>query len=189
MTDLTVLTPPAGEALSLVQAKAYLRLGHAGEDGLVTDLIQGANARLEQASGLALVTRALRRTASHWPGGIAGRGARLRPGPVTTLVAVRTVDANDVVTDHTGRFRLECGRMCLRAWSMVPAVPIGGRVEIDFEAGFGAPGAVPEDLVLAVKRLVADAYSQRGLPGSRASADGLPEDVEAILDARRGARI
>ena len=39
MSNLTVITPPAGAALSLAAAKEYLRIGHDGEDGLVAALI------------------------------------------------------------------------------------------------------------------------------------------------------
>ncbi len=186
---LTVISPPAGEALSLAAAKEYLRIGHDGEDGLVADLVRSAQARIEQASGLALVTRTLRRVWTQWPTGIAGRGVLITPGPVTALLSVNVVDADEVYSDHSGRFRLACGRVCLRAWSMVPAVPEGGRVEVDFETGFGAPGAVPEDLVLAVKRTLAEAYAHRGLPGGSVPEGGLPEDVQSILDARRGVRL
>jgi uncharacterized phiE125 gp8 family phage protein len=45
MTELTVISPPAGEALSLAEAKDFLRIGHEGEDSLVTGLIESARAR------------------------------------------------------------------------------------------------------------------------------------------------
>jgi uncharacterized phiE125 gp8 family phage protein len=47
MTNLTVISPPAGEAVSLSQAKAFLRIGHDGEDALVSDLIGQATVRVE----------------------------------------------------------------------------------------------------------------------------------------------
>ncbi len=190
MTDLTVLIPPAGEPVSLSQVKAFLRLGHSGEDGLVADLIASARARLEQEAGLALVTRTLQRVWTCWPVGIARRGVKLNPGPVTALNAVRVIDEAGVVTDHIGRFRLQAGRICLRPWSMVPAVSEGGHVEVEFQAGFSVPGAVPEDLQLAVKRLIVQAYARRGgEPFSAASSDALPEDVQAILDTHREVRL
>ena len=95
MSNLTVITPPDGEALSLDTAKAYLRIGHAGEDDLVTGLIASARARLEAETGLALVTRTVTRRFDRWPSGVTRTGMRLVPGPASALVSVETVDAED----------------------------------------------------------------------------------------------
>ena len=190
MTNLTVISPPGAEPVSLASAKAFLRIGHEGEDGLVADLIASARARVEQASGLALVSRHVQASWARWPAGIAGRGVRLPIGPVTALVSVRVVDADGAAEDHTGRFRLECGRACLRPWSMVPAVPDGGRIEIVFEAGFGDAAAVPEDLREAVLLTARETYEARDLGARRTRDEGpLPERAEAILQARRGVRL
>ncbi len=191
MTNLTVILPPDGEPVSLASAKAFLRIGHEGEDALIADLIQQARARVEQVSGLALVTRTVSVVMARWPAGIAGRGMRLPCSPTTSLIAVRTVDSEGVVMDQSGRFRLECGRVCLRPWSMVPAVSDGGRVEIDFEAGFGLTADVPEDLQEAVLRMVGALYATRAPSGfefENGKGD-LPRDVQAILDARREVRL
>lgn len=190
MTNLTVISPPGAEPVSLASAKAFLRIGHEGEDALVADLIASARARVEQASGLALVTRDVRSTWSRWPAGIAGRGILLPIGPITELIRVRVIDTDGGAVDHTGRFRLDCGRACLRPWSMVPAVPDGGRVEIEFEAGFGEAAEVPADLIEAVMLTLQETYEARGISSRRNRDEGpLPERAEAILQARRGVRI
>ena len=41
---LTVISPPGEAALSLAQAKAFLLVGHEGEDVLVADLVAAATA-------------------------------------------------------------------------------------------------------------------------------------------------
>lgn len=190
MTKLTVISPPEGEAVSLVSAKAFLRVGHAGEDGLIADLISQATARVEQASGLALRARTLRAEWTAWPAALSGRGAVLPLGPVTALNSVTVFDSDGAASDHTGRFRLDCGRLALRAWSMVPAVPMGGRVEVEFEAGFGGVEDVPPDLVEAVLLTVRETYFA-GDAGRRVTRERgpLPDPVEAILSARRGVRL
>lgn len=175
---LTVLTPPGEEALPLAEAKAFLRIGHDGEDVLVADLAAGARARLEEAAGLALVTRTLRRTYHAWPTSVLRRGIALRPGPVASLVAVRTVDAGETATDFTGRFRLVAGRPCLRPGVALPVLSSGLRVEIDFTTGFGAASEIPEDLVHALKLILLDAYRRNG-------ELGLPQEAKAIIAARR----
>lgn len=195
MTNLTVILPPAELAVPVSKAKAFLRIGHAGEDELVADLIARATARVEQAAGLALVTRVLQAEWSRWPPDLGGRGARLPVGPVRALQAVRLVDEDEngerAVSDETARFRLDCGRLALRPWSMVPGVPRGGAIEVEFVAGFGGAGDVPADLVEAVLRTVAAAYGARS-PRSFDFAEDegdLPPDVMAILDRRRGVRL
>ena len=182
MSKLTVITPPAEEAVSLGAAKDYLRIGHAGEDGLVTELVASARARLETASGLALVTRTVKRSFIRWPVGLLGAGARLLPGPVQSLVSVELVDDEGAVTLETAKFNLSNGRLRLRPFVTCPAIPTGGVAEVTFVTGFGAAADVPKDLVQALKRLILAAYR-------REAGEALPEEVAAILAARREARL
>ena len=182
MSKLTVITPPAEEAVSLGAAKDYLRLGHAGEDGLITELIAAARARLEAASGLALITRTVKRRFTRWPVGLLNTGARLLPGPVQSLVAVELVDDAGAATLETAKFHLTNGRLRLKPFVTCPAIPPGGVAEVSFVTGFGAAADVPEDLVQALKRLILAAYR-------REAGEALPEEVAAILAARREARL
>ncbi len=181
MSNLTVITPPAGEALSLQAAKDMLRLGTDAEDALVAQLIAAGRAQIEAASGLALVTRTLRRTWTRWPRGVAHGGVNLRPGPVTALASVVRFDSAGAEEILTARFEVGRGKLRLKAGYALPGVAPGGRIEVTFQAGFGTPGAVPEDLVHAVKLWVQAAY----LRGSERPPEGIPEDVQRILDARR----
>ena len=113
--DLTVIVPPAEEALSLAAVKEFLRVGHTGEDTLIGDLVGAATARLEKAASLALVTRTLRMRLNGWPAGAGANGIRLRPAPVSSLVAVRVLEADGTALDVRGRFALSrrsSGRTC-----------------------------------------------------------------------------
>lgn len=184
---LTVITSPGDPAVPLVDAKAYLRIGHDGEDALVADLVEAATKRLEEASGLALVSRTAERCVSVWPARLGGRGYLLRPQPVRALVSVELVDSGGTREDISSRFVLSCGRLCLRPWSFLPPIPSGGHVAIRFEAGFGGAADVPGDLELAVKMLVADGYGRGRLD---APSDGrLPDAIANILAARREVRL
>ena len=174
---LTVITPPSEEALPLAAAKAFLRVGHDGEDTLIADLIAGAGARLEEASGLALVTRTLRRTFHAWPSALYRRGIALRPGPVTALTAVRLVDAEDEATDITAHFAQAGSRLCLKPGSTAPMLAGGSRAEVEFTAGFGAAADIPDDLVHALKLILLDAYRRNG-------EAGLPDEAPASAGGR-----
>ncbi len=181
----SVLTPPDGEPVSLSAVKDYLRIGHEGEDALVADLIASARARLEVELDMALIGRTLRLEFAGWPSGLAGRGVVVRPTPLGELLAVRIV-SGETVTDVTEGFMFSGGWFCRKPWSGLPILPAGGRIEIDFEAGFGDEGAVPDDLKLAVKLLAAQGYKLRNGEGDE---DGFPREVDDLLTPYQGVRL
>ncbi|MEQ9507065.1 MAG: hypothetical protein RLO80_12440 [Hyphomonas sp.] len=183
MTDLTVISPPAGEPLTLAAAKDFLRLGTEAEDALVTELIRAGRAHVEAASGLALVTRTLKRRWTAWPHGLMRGGVKLRPGPAQALVSVVRVDAEGGEELLTERFQLQGGKLRLRPIAGLPVVPLGGAIEVTFETGFGDAGDVPEDLVHGVKLWVQAAYLANGERGS------VPDGVAAVIAARREVRL
>ena len=190
MTTLTVISPAAEAPLSLDAAKAFLRVGDPVEDRFISDLLQSARERLEQVAGLALVTQTVRVTWSNWPPSIQGRGARLPISPARQLVSVKLVEADGEALLYSDRFQLLCGRICLRPWSLLPPVPIGGRIDIEIEAGFGAAADLPEDLREALLRLIAVMYAARTPNAFEVSTrGGLPDSVQAILDARKDVRL
>jgi len=184
MSDLTVIAPPAEEPLTLAAAKDFLRLGTTAEDGLVTELIRAGRAHVETASGLAFVTRTLKRRWTAWPYGLMLGGVKLRPAPARALVSVVRVDAEGGEELLTGRFQLTSGRLRLRPFAGLPVVPLGGAIEVTFVAGYGDAEDVPEDLVHAVKLWVQAAYGAPG--GLRGTADAA---VDAALAPRRETRL
>ncbi len=182
--QLTVISPPGEAALSLASAKAFLRVGHDGEDALIQGLIDSATAALETATGLCLVQRTQRLSWTGWPTSLARLGVlSLRPGPVKQLVAVRFVDGEDASTDIMGRFDLHDGRLCLQGAASLPPMPAGGRFEIEVFAGFGGADEVPGDLQLALHTIVQAAYAKP------AGGEGLPPLAGAIAASRRELRI
>lgn len=189
MTQLTVLSPPAEAPVSLEAVKAFLRIGDARDDDLISNLLQSARERLEHVAGLALVTQTLRVTWRSWPAAIQGRGARLPIGPARQLDGVRLVDAEARATDYSDHFQLACGRICLRPWSRLPRVPTGGQIEIDLQAGFGSASQVPEDLREALLHLIGAVYSAHARGNFDLTTDALPAAVQAILDARKEVRL
>jgi len=190
MTNLTVISPAAEAPLSLDSVKAFLRVGDTTEDSFISGLLQSARERLEQVAGLALVTQTVRVTWSDWPPSIQGRGARLPISPARQLLSVTVTDADGTVALYDARFQLLCGRICLRPWSMLPLVPIGGRIEIDLEVGFGAATDLPEDLREALLHLIAAMYAARTPAAFELSMQGgLPDSVQAVLNARKEVRL
>lgn len=184
----TVITPADGEPVSLSAVKAYLRIGHDGEDDLLNSLIASARARLEAELQRALVIRTLKVKYSGWPAGLAKAGLKLVPGPVSALLEVLVVDGAGASEAITSRFVLRDGVLCVKLWSFVPAIEAGGHIEVSFETGYGAPGSVPDDLVLAVKMLAAHGYHVRG-GGRDSNEDALPGNVDDLLVPYKGVRL
>jgi uncharacterized phiE125 gp8 family phage protein len=70
----------------------------------------------------------------------------------------------------------------------LPVIPLGGRVEISFTAGFGVAWAdVPADLRQAVMLLAAQFYETRHDVGDGVA--GLPVAVQALIERWRTVRI
>ena len=92
------------------------------------------------------------------------------------------MDADGAAQLYTARFALSGGRLRLKPFVALPAIPPGGHADVTFVTGYGAAEQVPEDLVQALKRLVLAAYR-------REAGEALPEEVAAILAARRERRI
>lgn len=190
MTQLTVIAPAAEAPLSLDTVKAFLRIGHDGEDALIADLLQAARVRLEQVAGLALVLQTVQICWAEWPAGLCGRGASLPIGPVQQLDAVRVVAADGAAVAQTEYFSLNCGRLALRPWTVLPVLETGAHIEIELQVGYGAAADVPDDLREALLHLIGDMYHSRIPSGHSARADlGLPHQVQAILDARKQVRL
>ena len=190
MTDLTVLSASNETAVSIDQAKDFLGIGHDGEDGLITDLLQAASARLEQATGLVLLSQTYAVYWLQWPSETIGRGARFVRRPVERVVSVSLEQEDGSSEDVSERFKLDCGRLRLRPWSVLPPIAPTTRVRVAFVAGYANAEAVPADLREAVLRLIASIYSSRppNASGTRTEV-AIPDDVQAILRAHEEVRL
>ena len=62
-----LLAGPAGEPVSLAEAKAFLRLDSDAEDGLLATLIAAARLHIESVSGKALLRQTWRLVLDDWP--------------------------------------------------------------------------------------------------------------------------
>lgn len=182
------LTGPIAEPLTLADAKAFLRIDHTAEDGLLAALITAARQAIESASGRILMAQTWRVTRDAWP----VSGLILAPlAPVRAVVAARVFTGTafaalplDVFTLRRDRAPAVIGVDLARAPR--PARALGG-IELDLSLGYGtAPADVPADLTQAVRLLTAHLYENRdGTTG----AGRLPEPVEALLRPYRLVRL
>jgi uncharacterized phiE125 gp8 family phage protein len=157
------ITEPAQEPVTISEARAWLRLDHASEDGLIGELIRAARMEVENQTGRSLITQHWRMTFDRWP----GRDLiHLPRGPVTSILSVTVYGAGGAPeTLAPADYALDPGSDPARL--LFERRPETGRrlngVEIDYACGFGATGAaVPEFVRRAIKMLVVHFYEFRG---------------------------
>jgi uncharacterized phiE125 gp8 family phage protein len=181
-----LLTAPAVEPLTLVEAKAYLRVETPDDDDLITALIAGARIRVEAETRRALITQSWRLSRDAWPPD--GRLVVL-PAPLQALTAVRVYDESNVSHPlDTQTFVLDLAGSTLvfapnfASW----ALPMPGRsaagIELDVVCGYGAAAAdVPEPLRQAIRLLLGHWYENRGVVAIGHETAVLPQTVAALL--------
>jgi uncharacterized phiE125 gp8 family phage protein len=173
-----LLTPPASEPLSLLEAKNYLRVSHDADDALIASQIAAARIQVESRTRRALITQTWRIVLDRWP----SSGSIVSPvSPLREVIAAR-------VRDDTGEAQVldteifipntasSPGLIAFDASRVLhPAQEIAG-IELDIEAGYGAAANVPAPLVQASRLLLARAYEFRGQgEESGAMPDGIAE--------------
>jgi uncharacterized phiE125 gp8 family phage protein len=191
---LTEMTTVPGSALPVQVFKDHLRLGSGFaedglQDGLIETYLRAAIAAVEGRIGKVLIARRFRLTLEDWR---TGGEQPLPVAPVSAVVSVSVVDAADLATVvDASRYRLvpDMHRPKLVAVGvLLPVVPMDGRAEVVFDAGFGATWAeVPVDLAQAVMLLAAEYYETRQ-PGDGGQG-GLPFAVQALIERWRTVRI
>lgn len=181
-------TPPAIEPVTLAEAKAHLRIGHADEDDTISRIIVSARRHIEAQTGLYLIAQGWSCFRDAWP----ERGeVNLPVAPILAVGDVMvfgeddvaaTVDPAHYFVDNVSR----PARLVLRGDRIWP--PPGrdaNGIEIQLTAGFGATASsVPQPLREALLQLVAHWYGHRGDETVR-----LPLSVEAITSEFREVRL
>jgi uncharacterized phiE125 gp8 family phage protein len=181
---------PAVEPVTLVEAKAYLRLTHDSEDALITGLISAARDEVEKSAGLALIEQSWRMTLDDWP---RNGCAFLNKHPVKDVQSVTAygpdgeaslINPADYELDLLSRpARLHFG-------PQPKALRKLNGIEIDFVAGFGEAGPdVPDLLKRAILVLVAHWFEFRASYGPADQPVSFPAGYERLLAGYRARRL
>ena len=191
---LTEVTTIPALALPVQGLKDQLRLGSgfsdAGlQDGLIEAYLRAALAAVEGRIGKALITRQFRWRTEDW------RSLSEQALPLAPVVSVGSVTVFDAAGAATvlgaTSYALvpDTHRPKLVARGLLfPDVPMDGRVEIVFDAGFGPVWAdVPADLQQAVLRLAAGFYENRHDGAGQTAA--LPPSVQTLIERWRTVRV
>jgi uncharacterized phiE125 gp8 family phage protein len=179
---------PALEPLTLAEAKFWLKVDGSEEDDLIRALIVAARLMVEAEIGQVLIGQTWRLIGDQWP---VGERIPIKPGPLLGVVAARVFDAGGQAST------VPVNSFTVLAHGEPPAVvpslrPAPGRafggLEIDLRLGFGEAAAdVPESIRLAVRRLVALWFDNRG-EGTDPDR-GVPPQIRALLRPFRPVRL
>ncbi len=190
--SLVMTSPPAAEPVTVVDAKAHLRIDGSDEDILLASLLLTSRLHIETALSIALITQSWTLRLDAWP---SVRCVELPLSPLRTIDAVRVKNATGVANVIPAASYLVdlASRPARLVWNNVtppfPQVPADG-IEIDMTAGFGADGdSVPAPLKHAILMLAAHWYEHRdpndiGMDGAR-----IPGAVSDLINPFRTIRL
>jgi uncharacterized phiE125 gp8 family phage protein len=176
-----LLNGPAVEPLTLVEAKAFLRVEHNDDDDIIAALIAGSRIHVEAQTRRALISQSWRLIRDAWP--VDGRMA-VTPVPLASVIAARVYKEDGTTQDvDTQAFLLDAasGVVAFAPWALPQPGRATAGIEIDIAAGYGnAAGDVPEPLRQAIRLLIAHWYENRGLAADHAVVR-LPATAAALI--------
>lgn len=175
-----LLTPPAGEPVTLADVKAFLRVETGDEDDIIAALTTSARMHVEAHTRRALMTQTWRLARDTWPE--EGRIAVV-PAPLQSLAAARVYDADGTVQSIDAQvfvLDLAGSSLVFTPWSLPAPGRAAAGIELDVVVGYGDGSAVPEPLKQAIRLLVAHWYEHRALVTDRSTV-ALPQTVAALL--------
>lgn len=155
-----LVTAPTTSPVSLVEAKAHLRVDDADENTLIEGLILAATAHLDGHVGI--LGRCL--IDQTWSQEYTGFNAcmRLRLFPVSAVTAITYTDSNgDVQTLSASQYEVLVD--AIGAYVAIENIPStnGRRVKIEYVAGYGDAAKVPAPIKQAILLHIASLYEIR----------------------------
>lgn len=180
---LSIVTPPATPALSLVDAKAHLRVDHDDDDDLIEAMAAAAIAKIDgpDGTGFCLMAQTWAVTLDRFHDRI-----RLPLRPVVSVSSVTYLDADGATqTVPSADYRLAIsggtGIVEIKPNASWPSVgDFAHPITITFVAGAGVPAALKAALMLIVGDLYANREAQTDRPLTANPA------VEALVAPYRG---
>lgn len=173
----SIVIGPPFEPVTLVEAKAQLRVDHNDEDALIENLIAVARRKIESETGRLLALQTVDEFFDAWPG---DGFLPLALHPASSITHVKYLDEDGVLqtwasSNYTSDMVGMTPRIVPNPDSDLPdlgAYP--NAIQIRYTVGDGTAGAVPEELKHAIKLTLTMLYERREDmtmkdPGSRSS--------------------
>lgn len=173
MPNLTLITEPAEEPITLEEAKEHLRIGieDTDEEGLITSLITAARLHVEDITNRALVKQEWDLQLDEFPD-----GSNDNYGGIICLPKGRTISVTHVKYKETSAGTLttiassqytvdtvsEPGRLLpAYGYSWPTTRDDVAAVQVRYYAGYGEPNAVPEPIKTYIKLMVGTMFLNR----------------------------
>ncbi len=189
--SLVMTGAPALEPVTLVEAKAHLRVDTALEDTFIASLITTSRLQVEAILGLAMITQNWTWRFDAWPRG----GVEFPLSPVSAVSLVRTQNSDQSFATLAAANYIVDGRGTPPR--LVPSstnfpqpgvVALG--IEIQFTAGYGTLASdVPAPLRQAILLLVAHWFENREPFIEGAMPKSFPDAVIGLLEPYRVRRL
>ncbi len=164
--SLLLTSPPLLEPVTLAEAKAHLRVDHAGDDTFISNLIIGARRQIEARTSLCMIEQGWSVFYDLWP---ATDCLTVPLDPLLSVTEILIYGDNDTpaVLDPAHYFVDRTAwpsRIVLRHGRTAPQPGrTANGIEIKVTAGFGpAPASVPQELRQAVLLTVGAWFANRG---------------------------
>jgi uncharacterized phiE125 gp8 family phage protein len=167
---LKLITAASALAVSLVEAKAHLRVDASDDDTLITALITAATEMAEQATGRAIMPQTYALTLDAFPTAL-----ELTRVPVASVTSIAYTDtAGAVITLSGSLYALDSADDNGPAY-VVPAYGATwpdtrekiNAVTCTFVAGYANAAAVPESIKSWIKLMVGAMYENREAEGAK----------------------
>lgn len=188
--NLTVVTPPSVEPVSLTEAKLHLRVDHSIEDTLITALIQTAREKAEAFTRKRFIETQLRLDLDRFP--LGGGPIRLPYPPLIEVDSITYLDEDgDQVTLDDAAYRVVNDPQGATIepefdYSWPVTRDVGAAVSVTYKAGYGDSAAtVPGVIKTAMLLLIAHWYENREAVVVGTIAGALPLGVDTLLRAER----
>ena len=198
---MQLITPPAGEPVSLAQAKLHLRIDFNEDDELIQALISAARQAAETITNRQFITARWKLVMDSFPGPslmgvpagqpftLPGHAILIQKTPVLSVVSIYYLDMTGAIqtmpsSNYTGDTSSEPARITPVFGQIWPiCLPQIGAVSVTFDAGYGTAAQVPEGIKIWIKLRVGSLYAHREEVAalSRGRIDSLPF-IDGLLD-------
>ena len=187
-----ITVEPATEPITLVEAKAHLRVDFSDEDDYIDTLIVSARRYCEAYCNRVFITQTWRQNLSEWVNPI-----QLKVNPVISVTSLKyydTDEAQQTITDNANNYQKDLNSDVAKIYEgLVNTFPAIGStinpIEIITVCGYGAASDVPDDIKHAIKLMVSWMYENRegvNVPlNNQASDIPLPTAVKYLLTRYR----
>jgi uncharacterized phiE125 gp8 family phage protein len=187
-----ITVQPATEPITLVEAKAHLRVDFSDEDDYIDTLIVSARRYCEAYCNRVFITQTWRQNEDKWSNPI-----QLKVNPVISVTSLKYIDANEsqqTITDNANNYQKDLNSDVAKIYDgLVNTFPAIGDsinpIEIITVCGYGAAADVPDDIKHAIKFMVSYFYENRegvNVPLSNAASDIKPPTaVKSLLTRYR----